>query len=72
MCEANCRCMGQHLTIEAREIVTTREALSTALRDAVSYMDYDLYKALDDPEDDEDVMTFDEVLNRFVKNLEAK
>jgi hypothetical protein len=51
-------------------VVTTREALGGALRDAVSYMDYDLYKSLETPENGEEGMTFAEVLDRFVKNLE--
>jgi hypothetical protein len=70
MCESGCGC--QPVTVSTREVVTTREDLNMALRDAIAYMDYDLYKSLDTPEDGEDGMTFAEVLERFVKNLEAK
>lgn len=68
----NCRCAGHALSVGTREIVTTREALSEALQDAVSYMDYDLYKSLGDPEDGEDGMTFDEVVDRMVNHLEKR
>lgn len=76
MCELgqalNQGCACHPITVGTREIVTTREALSEALQDAVSYMDYDLYKSLDNPEDGEDGMTFDEVVDRIVNHLEKR